>query len=125
MKRLIALVSALLATNSQSVTFSLNRVSYYNAIRSQTDSTPHISACGPTKKGQLALSRDLLRQVGCGARVRLTVHGRSTVYVVNDTMHQRYKKTADVLVGKLSTARKLGVTRGVLTILNKGRPYQG
>lgn len=106
-------------------TYTLKRVSHYNAVRAQTDSTPHISACGPTRKGQIALSRDLLRQVGCGARVRVTVRGKSHVYVVNDTMNVRYRRTADILVSGVSRARALGVTSGKLTVLRPGRPYRG
>lgn len=125
MRRLLITALAALAVEGEAATYSLQRVSHYNAVRSQTDRTPHISACGPTRPGQIALSRDLLRQVGCGARVRLTVGGRSQVYVVNDTMHQRYRRTADVLVRRVSTARKLGVSAGTLTVLRKGRPYRG
>jgi 3D (Asp-Asp-Asp) domain-containing protein len=108
-----------------SKTYTLKRVSHYNAVRAQTDSTPHISACGPTRKGQIALSRDLLRKVGCGARVRVTVRGKSHVYVVNDTMNARYNRTADILVSGVSRARALGVTSGKLTVLRAGRPYRG
>lgn len=125
MRRFLLITLAALAAEGQAATYSLQRVSHYNAVRSQTDRTPHISACGPTRPGQLALSRDLLRQVGCGARVRLTVGGRSQVYVVNDTMNRRYSRTADVLVRRVSTARKLGVSKGTLTVLRKGRPYRG
>jgi 3D (Asp-Asp-Asp) domain-containing protein len=116
---------AAFAAQAQAASYSLQRISHYNAVRAQTDRTPRMSACGPTRPGQIALSRDLLRQVGCGARVRVTVNGKSQVYVVNDTMHQRYRRTADILVSRLSTARNLGVARGTLTVLEKGRPYRG
>jgi len=125
MRRLFITALAALATQAEAATYSLERVSHYNAVRNQTDRTPHISACGPTRPGQLALSRDLLRQVGCGARVRLTSGGRSRVYVVNDTMNRRYRRTADVLVRQVSTARELGVSKGTLTVLRRGRPYRG
>lgn len=125
MRRFLVTALAALAVEGQAATYSLQRVSHYNAVRAQTDQQPHISACGPTRRGQLALSRDLLRQVGCGARVRITVGGRSRVYVVNDTMNRRYQRTADILVSRTSTARKLGVLRGKLTVLKRGRPYRG
>lgn len=114
-----------LAAEAQAASYSLQRISHYNAVRAQTDRTPKMSACGPTRPGQIALSRDLLRQVGCGARVRVTIGGQSQVYVVNDTMNRRYHRTADILVSRVSTARKLGVARGTLTVLQKGRPYRG
>lgn len=125
MRRLIVTALAALAVESEAATYTLNRVSHYNAVRSQTDRNPRMSACGPTRKGQIALSRDLLRQVGCGAHVRITVNGKSRVYVVNDTMHRRYRRTADILVNRVGTARKLGVSRGTLTVLRRGRPYRG
>lgn len=128
MKRLIqaALVAlALGGGTAEAATYRLARVSHYNAVRGQTDRTPHISACGPTRRGQIALSRDLLRKVGCGARVRITVNGRSRVYVVNDTMNRRYRRTADILVRGVSTARRLGASRGTLTVLRRGTRYRG
>ncbi|WP_019588040.1 hypothetical protein [Deinococcus apachensis] len=125
MRRFFVTLLAALAVEGQAASYSLQRVSHYNAVQAQTDRTPHISACGPTRRGQIALSRDLLRKVGCGARVRVTVNGRSHVYVVNDTMHPRYRRTADILVNRTSTARKLGVSKGTLTVLRKGTPYQG
>ncbi|WP_216319653.1 hypothetical protein [Deinococcus aestuarii] len=116
---------ALDGVNAEAATYRLARVSHYNAVRAQTDRTPHISACGPTRRGQIALSRDLLRQVGCGARVRVTVNGHSRVYVVNDTMNSRYRRTADILVRGVGNARKLGVSKGTLTVLRKGTRYRG
>ena len=113
------------STHTEAVTYSLHRVSHYNAVRSQTDRTPRISACGPTRRGQVALSRDLLRKVGCGARVRISIHGKSRVYVVNDTMNRRYRRTADILVSGKGRARRLGIAQGTLTVLRKGRPYRG
>lgn len=114
-----------LAIPSQAATYNLHRVSHYNAVKSQTDQTPKVSACGPTRKGQVALSRDLLRKVGCGARVRISFRGYSRVYIVNDTMNKRYQRTADILVSGTQRARRLGIAPGKLTVLKKGRPYRG
>lgn len=124
MRRFPLLLLLIATTHGQAVTYSLHRVSHYNAVRSQTDRTPTVSACGPTRRGQVALSRDLLRQVGCGARVRISVRGRSHVYVVNDTMHRRYRHAADILVSGQGRARRLGISQGTLTVLRKGRPYR-
>lgn len=116
---------AVLAASAEAKTYTLHRISHYNAVRHQTDRDPKVSACGPTRRGQIALSRDLLREVGCGARVRITIDGQSRVYVVNDTMHRRYRRTADILVGRVGTARRLGVSQGTLTVLRRGAPYRG
>jgi len=124
--RRLALIPLLaLATQAQAASYTLHRISHYNAVRSQTDQTPKISACGPTRTQQIALSRDLLRKVGCGARVRISFRGKSRVYVVNDTMNKRYQRTADILVSGQHRARRLGVAHGTLTVLQKGRPYRG
>lgn len=125
MRRFLITTLAALAVEGQAATYSLQRVSHYNAVRAQTDRTPQLSACGPTRKGQIALSRDLLRQVGCGARVRITVNGHSQVYTVNDTMHRRYHRTADIMVSRTSTARRLGISKGTMTVLRRGTPYGG
>ncbi|SMB93701.1 hypothetical protein [Deinococcus hopiensis] len=125
MRHLALILLLCSATEARAVSYSLHRVSHYNAVRGQTDSTPRVSACGPTRTHQVALSRDLLRKVGCGARVRISIHGKSHIYVVNDTMHRRYRRTADILVSGSGRARRWGVARGTLTVLRKGRPYRG
>lgn len=124
-RRLALILLAALATEAQAASYTLHRISHYNAVKAQTDQSPKVSACGPTRKGQVALSRDLLRKVGCGARVRISFQGKSRVYVVNDTMNRRYRRTADILVSGQQRARRLGITRGTLVVLQKGRPYRG
>lgn len=115
--KVLALCIALLVPAADAL--SLSRISFYNATAAQTDSTPHLSACGPTRAGQIAVSRDLLKHFPCGTWVRVrTAKGKSYVGRVNDTMARRYTRTADVMVGSGRTARRLGITTGSISRLH-------
>lgn len=96
----------------------LNRVSFYTPTRSQTDSTPHLSACGPTVRGQIGVSRDLLKLYPCGTWVKITLQGgRTFVGPVWDTMNPRYSRSVDVMLQNRHQALRLGVTTGTITRL--------
>ena len=80
-------------------------VTTYSASRSQTDSTPRITASGYkiTKNTQriVALSRDLKKKYKFGSKVRITGIGKySGVYTVRDVTHKRFKNRVDILIGK-------------------------
>ena len=102
-------------------TIPLERVSFYQAVPGQTDSTPHLSACGPTLGPwvQVAVSRDLAAWTGgtlkCGTRVRVVLENRGVAGrhviegIVWDTMAPRWKRTVDVLVAPGEPARAYGV----------------
>lgn len=116
MKRLLLALIALLPTAAAS---PVHRVSFYTAEHAR-------SACGPTFRGQIAVSRDLMRRLGCGARVRVTLTTpkggvRSFTAVVNDTTARRFRTTVDVLVASRRDALRLGVTSGHLQVLQLGR----
>ncbi len=57
--------------------FYLRRVTAYNALPSQTNSNPGMSACGPTRPDQIALSPDLFfRSNGsnrCGEKINIVL----------------------------------------------------
>ena len=80
--------------------FEIQRLTYYEAVPEQTDSTPGIAACGPNIGNQLAVSRDLFRdELQCGDVVEVFAWGSSLgEYVVWDTMARRWRRTADILV---------------------------
>lgn len=83
---------------------------YYWAVPSQTDDTPHIASCGPlTEAGAregwhiVALSRDLFfREDGskrCGERVFVKLETGDTIWgIVWDTMAPRFTLRVDILV---------------------------
>ena len=85
-------------------------VTVYHAVESQTDDTPHITADGTVidvrNAGDYrfcALSRNLLSRWGgsfaYGDTVLVEGAGRlSGVWIVRDTMHQRWKNRVDLLV---------------------------
>ncbi|MER3462413.1 MAG: hypothetical protein C4342_05340 [Armatimonadota bacterium] len=99
------------------------RVTYYQALPSQTDGNPNVAACGPNLEPwvQVALSRDLFFHADgrrrCGQRVRLVFeNGRELLGVVNDTMNRRYRKQVDVLVAAHEPARRYGVAEARLIL---------
>ena len=77
------------------------RITYYQAVFWQTDKNPEVSACGPTKKMQVAVSRDLFQKnVGCGEKIQVwsDEHGKIGEYTVWDTTNARFSSTVDILV---------------------------
>ena len=81
----------------------------YNAVESQCDADPFITACmykiNPKKASEhkwIAVSRDLLKINGgkfeYGQKVRLVGAGeKSGIYTIADTMNKRFKKKIDIL----------------------------
>lgn len=122
-RRIVLALFCLGHGTAQSDGIRLARVSFYQPVHGQTDASPHLSACGPTKGAwrQIAVSRDLFRSLGgCGVRVRVTfdrpVAGRRYVdAVIFDKMNARYARSADVLVGQWEPALKYGVRGGTLS----------
>ena len=78
---------------------SLARITYYNAVPEQTDSTPDISACGPNLEAQVAVSRDLFRsELHCGDVGQVwSEEGYIGEFTVWDTMNSRFSQTRDIL----------------------------
>ena len=89
--------------NSQSSFTTHVTVTTYNAVRSQCDKTPTITADGTridhkkVKNGQqriAAISRDLLWAIPLGSTIFIEGHG---YYVVRDTMNSRFNHCIDIL----------------------------
>ena len=108
----------------------------YNSLSAQTDRTPHVTATGArTRFGIIAVSRDLLRTIPYGSRVRLEDMGSwsgggrgkynamlsEMVFVVEDTMHPRKSGTIDVWFPARRQAIQWGVRRLKVTVLQLGR----
>lgn len=73
----------------------------YNAVPSQTDSTPTLGACGVhLREGMkaIAVSRDLFRRgLNCGHRI--SISGLPGEYVVLDKMNKRWRQKIDIFMG--------------------------
>ena len=89
--------------NSQSSFTTHVTVTTYNAVRSQCDKTPTITADGTridhkkVKNGQqriAAISRDLLWAIPLGSTILIDGYG---CYVVRDTMNPRFNHCIDIL----------------------------
>ena len=99
----------------------LGRVTYYHAVPEQTDDDPENSACGPTQRRQIAVSRDLFRTIlPCGTLVDVEIDGVGSLgtFVVWDTMALRWDATADVLFDT-GTHPAWGLGTGRLTVLER------
>lgn len=90
------------------------KVTAYNSVKSQTDSSPSIAAWGDTLKPNMkciAVSRDLLR-LGLKHNSPVKIEGFDSIYVVKDKMHSRKRKQIDIYMGlDVKKARKWGVQR--------------
>lgn len=78
-------------------------ITTYNAVRSQCDSSPLITADGTKidhrklKSGEqkiVAISRDLLHDIPLGSIIDIEGYGR---YEVRDTMNSRFNHSIDIL----------------------------
>ncbi len=74
----------------------------------------------PVRPGIVAVSRDLLRAGwDFGDKVRIEGLG---VFIIEDTMHQRYRRTIDVAVPNMAAAEKIGRMTGIeVTLLERGQ----
>lgn len=84
----------------------------YSSTQDQTDESPWITANATrTRPGVIALSRDLLRTYTPGAPFdfgeRILVAGVG-IFQVEDTMHDRWKKRADIWFPSRAKARRWG-----------------
>ena len=83
-------------------------VTCYTSRVKETDSTPHTTASGSlVSRGIVAVSRDLLSEVGLsyGQRVFLDGYG---IFVVTDTMNSRHRRRVDIWTGDLKAAKLHG-----------------
>lgn len=95
------------------------KVTAYNPVRSQTDSSPLITASNKrVRLGMVALSRDLEREFGLmfGDTIYLDGIGR---FVFEDRMHRRKRRQVDILMFNPIEARKFGVKNSYLFILEE------
>ena len=107
--------------------YYLRRVTAYNALADQTNSTPDISACGPNRPDQVALSQDLFfRKNGgnrCGERINIILRSGRVIHgVVWDTMNPRYHMAADILMGSVQHAMDFGVKQAKLRFVHFTAP---
>lgn len=91
----------------------------YSSEVAQTDDTPFTTANGTrTRKGVIALSRDLLSKYPYGTKARLVSHacGLSVDYslVVEDTMHPRKRRQVDLWMPDRKTALQWGRCKGTI-----------
>ena len=97
------------------------KVTAYNPVRSQTDSSPLITASNKrVRVGMVALSRDLEREFGFrfGDIVYLYGIGR---FVFEDRMHRRNRRHVDILMFNSIEARKFGVKSSYLFVLEESK----
>ncbi|MBC7646067.1 MAG: 3D domain-containing protein [Pseudopedobacter sp.] len=103
------------------------RSTAYNSMPGQTDSSPFVTATGTrTRFGVVALSRDLLRFIPYGSRIKIQdLSGSSynrmlanTVFVVEDTMNARMRGKVDVWMSTRSQAMNWGSRSIRITVLN-------
>lgn len=99
----LGLILSLQSYGSKSLFTTHVTITTYNAVRSQCDRSPLITADGTkidhrkVKSGQqriVAISRDLLYAIPLGSIIDIEGYGR---YEVRDTMNSRFKHRIDIL----------------------------
>ena len=99
----LGLILSLQSYGSKSLFITHVTITTYNAVRSQCDRSPLITADGTkidhrkVKSGQqriVAISRDLLYAIPLGSVIYVEGHG---YYEVRDTMNSRFKHRIDIL----------------------------
>ena len=99
----LGLILSLQSYGSKSLFTTHVTITTYNAVRSQCDSSPLITADGTkidhnkVKSGEqkiVAISRDLLYAIPLGSVIYVEGHG---YYEVRDTMNSRFKHRIDIL----------------------------
>lgn len=86
----------------------------YSSTVGQTDQTPWVGRCGRVYAGTVAVSRDLLRLIDCGKRVRLFVQGQRFDLVVWDTMAADQRWRVDIWMSSTADAIRWGRRPGLL-----------
>ena len=99
----LGLILSLQSYGSKSLFITHVTITTYNAVRSQCDRSPLITADGTKidnnklKSGEqkiVAISRDLLYAIPLGSLIYVEGHG---YYEVRDTMNSRFKHRIDIL----------------------------
>lgn len=117
MKRYALTVLTLLGLSLHSVSQAASSwrgivVSAYTPTKSQTDSTPHITATGTkVRYGIVALSRDLLNVYPYGSKVEIYCQSNNFrgVFTVEDTMNKSKWNKADIFMWSYNSAINWGV----------------
>jgi len=92
----------------------LVKVTAYNALENQTDSTPFEAAWGDrVRDGIIAVSRDL-EKVGLTRGVKVQVDGMGE-YVVLDRMHRRKRNQIDIFMWRYKDAVNFGIQNKEIT----------
>jgi len=104
--------------NGREIAISVT-VSGYTSRTCETDSTPNVTASmTSTRRGVIALSRDLIRRYSPGAPFEFgdVVHLAGIGdFVVEDSMNERWTHRADIWFDTVTEARHFGRRHGVLT----------
>ena len=99
----LGLILSLQSYGSKSLFITHVTITTYNAVRSQCDRSPLITADGTKidnrklesgKQRIVAISRDLLHDIPLGSLIYVEGHG---YYEVRDTMNSRFKHRIDIL----------------------------
>jgi len=90
-------------------------VTAYNALSSQTDSTPFITASNTrVRSGICAVSRDIERTLGLKFGDFLHLEGIGTCEF-QDRMHRRKRKQVDLFMWDRASALEFGRKKSILT----------
>lgn len=111
----IALLGIMLLPMSETVT-----VTAYNAVESQTDSTPTITASNiKVRDGICAVSRDIEREYCLEFGDLIMIEGIG-IFEFQDRTHKRKTKQVDIYMKTLKEAKVFGVQKAEMYVIMKG-----
>lgn len=89
-------------------------ITAYSSTVDQCDKTPHITASNkPVRVGILAVSVDLLEELGLSFGQRVLIPGYG-LFEIQDTMHTRWRRRVDIWESDREAARRFGKQEGTL-----------
>lgn len=102
------------SVNLENIQTASVTITAYSSTRDQCDSTPHITASQkPVRVGSLAVSRDLLKEMGISYGQRVLIPGYG-MFEVLDTMHPRWQRRVDIWESDREAALLFGRQEGTL-----------
>lgn len=99
----------------------------YSSTPDQCDSSPHITASNkPVRHGVIAVSNDIMKELGIGFGQRVLIPGHG-VFVVQDKMNPRWHRRVDIWHDDREAARLFGIQKGTMLWIarSQAKPVNG
>ena len=97
----------------------------YSSTPDQCDSSPHITASNkPVRRGIIAVSNDIMKELGIGFGQRVLIPGHG-VFQVQDKMNPRWRRRVDIWHDDREAARLFGKQKGTILWIADSQEEKG